>query len=137
MALPQHALAVLLCVSTLIGSAAQADAVAEWGRPLGPAYAGPEVRARPVAPATPLEAEEARTVQTFERTAPSVVYIVNSALMRKLFSRNVYEVPQGAGSGFIWNEQGYIVTNFHVVYKCRSRWRGRNYTPSSSGARTI
>jgi S1-C subfamily serine protease len=44
------------------------------------------------------------------------VFIVNSALARRLFSRNVTEVPQGAGSGFVWSEQGYIVTNFHVVY---------------------
>ena len=29
---------------------------------------------------------------------------------------NTFEVPQGAGSGFIWDAQGHIVTNFHVVY---------------------
>jgi S1-C subfamily serine protease len=40
--------------------------------------------------------------------------------MRQLFSRNVYEVPQGAGSGFVWNQEGYIVTNFHVVYNADS-----------------
>ncbi|HKD54791.1 MAG TPA: trypsin-like peptidase domain-containing protein [Steroidobacteraceae bacterium] len=88
----------------------------EWGRPLGPAYVGPEVRTRPVAPAVPLEADETHTIQIFEKAAPSVVFIVNSALSRRLFSRNVYEVPQGAGSGFVWSEEGYIVTNFHVVY---------------------
>ena len=71
---------------------------------------------RAVAPAAPLEPEESHTIQIFERTAPSVVYIVSSALYRQLFSRNVYEVPQGAGSGFVWNPEGYIVTNFHVVY---------------------
>lgn len=71
---------------------------------------------RPVAPAVPLEADETHTIQIFQRAAPSVVFIVNSALLRRLFSRNVYEVPQGAGSGFVWSEEGYIVTNFHVVY---------------------
>jgi len=71
---------------------------------------------RPVAPAVPLEADETHTIQIFEKAAPSVVFIVNSALSRRLFSRNVYEVPQGAGSGFVWNDEGYIVTNFHVVY---------------------
>src|SRR5215475_2616035 len=43
----------------------------EWGQPLGPDYAGPEVRARPVAPAAPLEADEGHTIQIFERAAPS------------------------------------------------------------------
>jgi S1-C subfamily serine protease len=30
------------------------------------------------------------------------------------------EVPQGSGSGFIWNKQGHIVTNFHVIYGANS-----------------
>jgi len=113
-------LAGLLAVIASMGSAAQAGPVVEWGRPLGPAYTGPEVRMRAVAAAAPLEAEESHTIQIFERTASSVVYIVNSALYRQLFSRNVYEVPQGAGSGFVWNQEGYIVTNFHVVYNADS-----------------
>jgi S1-C subfamily serine protease len=29
----------------------------------------------------------------------------------------VYEIPQGAGSGFIWDQEGHIVTNFHVIYE--------------------
>ena len=120
MALNEHLLAVLIAASPFTASAAQAGALREWGRPLGPAYAGPEVRMRAVTAAAPLEAGESHTIQIFERTTPSVVYIVNSALMRQLFSRNVYEVPQGAGSGFVWNEEGYIVTNFHVVYNADS-----------------
>src|SRR6516225_10332327 len=115
-----HRVAGLLAVITFMGGAAQAGAVDEWGRPLGPGYAGPEVRMRAVAPAAPLEADETHTIQIFERAAPSVVFIVNSALYRQLFSRNVYEVPQGAGSGFVWNQEGYIVTNFHVVYNADS-----------------
>jgi S1-C subfamily serine protease len=120
MTLHRHGLAGLLAVIAFIGSTAQGSAVGEWGRPLGAAYTGPEVRMRAVAPAAPLEAEESHTIQIFERTAPSVVYIVNSALYRQLFSRNVYEVPQGAGSGFVWSQAGYIVTNFHVVYNADS-----------------
>ncbi|MBV9062690.1 MAG: trypsin-like peptidase domain-containing protein [Alphaproteobacteria bacterium] len=109
----------LLMASVFMGSIAQ-SAAGEWGQPLGPSYTGPEVRMRPLAPAAPMEAEESHTIQVFERTAPSVVFIVNSALRRQLFSRNVYEVPQGAGSGFVWNQEGYIVTNFHVVYNADS-----------------
>jgi len=112
-------LVVCLLMTTVLKSQ-PASPQSEWGRPLGPAYTGPEVRPRPVAPAAPLEADETHTIQIFERAAPSVVFIVNSALSRRLFSRNVYEVPQGAGSGFVWNEEGYIVTNFHVVYNADS-----------------
>lgn len=117
---PCHRRAGSLALIMLMGGIAQAGAAGEWGRPLGPAYVGPEVRMRTIAPAAPLEPEESHTIQIFERTAPSVVYIVNSALYRQLFSRNVYEVPQGAGSGFVWNQAGYIVTNFHVVYNADS-----------------
>ena len=39
---------------------------------------------------------------------------------RQLFTRNVYEVPRGAGSGFVWNPEGFIITNFHVVYDADS-----------------
>jgi S1-C subfamily serine protease len=109
----------LIMASVLTASIAQSVA-AEWGQPLGPTYTGPEVHMRPLAPAAPMEAEESHTIQVFERTAPSVVFIVNSALRRQLFSRNVSEVPQGAGSGFVWNQEGYIVTNFHVVYNADS-----------------
>jgi hypothetical protein len=27
---------------------------------------------------------------------------------------NTLEVPQGAGSGFMWDTEGHVVTNFHV-----------------------
>jgi S1-C subfamily serine protease len=117
--LNRRGFALLVAAGAFLASAARADAQ-EWGRPLGPTYAGPEVHMRPVAPAAPLEVDESHTIQVFERIAPSVVFIVNSALMRQLFSRNVYEVPQGAGSGFVWNQQGYIVTNFHVIYNADS-----------------
>ena len=80
MAEPRHRLTVFFAAIVSMGSAAHADQVGEWGRPLGPAYAGPEVRMRAVAPAVPLEADESHTIQIFERTASSVVYIVNSAL---------------------------------------------------------
>jgi S1-C subfamily serine protease len=112
----QQVFALVIVVSALTGSVAQAAAVGDWGRPLGPTYTGPEVRLRPVAPPAPLEAEESRTIEVFEKAARSVVYIVNTALQRDFFSLNVFEVPQGSGSGFVWNQEGHIVTNFHVIY---------------------
>lgn len=64
----------------------------------------------------PLGAEEINTIAVFEKAAQSVVYITNTAVRRDLWSLNTFEVPQGSGSGFIWNRQGHIVTNYHVVY---------------------
>jgi S1-C subfamily serine protease len=70
---------------------------------------------REVARAANLDAEEQSTINLFEKAQASVVYITSISLERDFVSMNLFEIPQGAGSGFIWNEQGYIVTNFHVI----------------------
>ncbi len=69
---------------------------------------------------TILSKEELATIDVFENARRSVVYITNTALRRDFWSLNTFEVPQGSGSGFIWDEQGHIVTNFHVIYKADS-----------------
>jgi len=61
------------------------------------------------------ESTEQRRIRVFERSAPSVVYIDTYAVQRDAFSPNIMEVPLGAGSGFIWDDKGHIVTNYHVV----------------------
>ncbi len=62
----------------------------------------------------PAPASEATEVYT--RVSPSVVAVANNALVRSgLFGFQLYEVPQGAGSGFVWDKQGHIVSNYHVV----------------------
>ncbi len=93
------------------------SASADWGKPLGPTYSGPAVQPRPVSP-TPakLGADEVATIEVFEKAARSVVFITNTAIRRDFLSLNLFEVPQGSGSGFIWNQEGHIVTNFHVIY---------------------
>ena len=70
---------------------------------------------RSVAPRGPLSAEERNTIGVFESVSPSVVYITTVQHVRDFFSRNVMRVPQGTGSGFVWDEQGHVVTNFHVI----------------------
>jgi S1-C subfamily serine protease len=94
---------------------------AEWGKPLGAVYDGPEGKPRPVTP-SPLElsADERSTIAVFERATKSVVFIANTAIQRDFWSLDIMEVPQGSGSGFIWNQQGHIVTNFHVIYGASS-----------------
>ncbi len=59
--------------------------------------------------------DEANNIEVYKRASPSVVNITNSRLIRSFYSLNPQEVPQGSGTGFIWSEDGYIVTNYHVV----------------------
>ncbi len=96
-------------------------AMAEWGKPLGGTYDGPEGKPRVVTPSpAELGADERATMAVFERATKSVVFIANTAIQRDPWSFNLFEVPQGSGSGFVWNKQGHIVTNFHVVYGANS-----------------
>ncbi len=62
-----------------------------------------------------LAEDEKNTIAVFQETSPSVVYITSIEVRRSLFSLNVYEIPQGTGSGFVWDREGKIVTNYHVI----------------------
>ena len=65
-------------------------------------------------PYTDLRPDEQAIVDLFENTSPSVVYISTVTRRRDLFGRGV-NVPQGTGTGFIWDDDGHVVTNFHVL----------------------
>ena len=62
-----------------------------------------------------LAEDEKNTIAVFEEISPSVVYITSIEVRRSIFSLNVYEIPKGTGSGFVWDKEGRIVTNYHVV----------------------
>ena len=59
--------------------------------------------------------DEANTIQIFGQASPAVVFVTNTALRRNFFSLNVQEIPRGSGTGFVWDKNGLIVTNFHVI----------------------
>jgi S1-C subfamily serine protease len=78
----------------------------------------PRVAMRPVTQATgDLGADERANIEIFEKVSPSVTYITNKRFQRNFFSFNITEIPQGTGSGFLWDDKGHIVTNFHVIYQ--------------------
>jgi S1-C subfamily serine protease len=77
--------------------------------------AKPAAPPRAVAPRGPLVADELNNIAVFKAASPSVVNITALGLERDFFSLNVQQVPQGTGTGFVWDGQGHVVTNFHVI----------------------
>jgi S1-C subfamily serine protease len=70
---------------------------------------------RPIMARGSLAEDERSTIALFEQAAPSVVYVTNLALRRDAFGLNVLEIPQGTGSGILWDDAGHVVTNMHVI----------------------
>jgi S1-C subfamily serine protease len=83
--------------------------------PAGGASPPPPPTAPPVATAPDYDEDELQTIRLFEAAAPSVAYITTQIRQVDFWTRNVFEVRQGTGSGFLWDDQGHVVTNFHVV----------------------
>lgn len=78
-----------------------------------PTHAVADVQGSSV-PDSDLRSDEQAVVDLFENTSPSVVYI--STLTRRIdvFGRGEI-APGGSGTGFVWDEEGHIVTNYHVI----------------------
>jgi S1-C subfamily serine protease len=76
----------------------------------------PRVPAEPrvVAARGDLAEDERSTIELFKRASPSVVYITTLSRRAVNFLEST-EVPQGTGSGFLWDRNGHVVTNFHVL----------------------
>jgi len=71
----------------------------------------------PAVVAPPPEArtmDETNTISVFEAAAPATVFVTQTAIVQDSAMRTV-EVPAGAGTGFIWDAEGHIVTNCHVA----------------------
>ena len=70
---------------------------------------------RAITPRGALAADELANIEVFKRLSPSVVHITTLATERDFFNRSLQQVPSGTGSGFVWDNAGHIVTNFHVI----------------------
>ncbi|KAL6282659.1 hypothetical protein ACE6H2_013588 [Prunus campanulata] len=72
-----------------------------------------------------LQQQEDRSVHLFQETSPSVVFIKDLEIDKRLkaspdavfLSEDGNSKVEGTGSGFIWDKFGHIVTNYHVVAK--------------------
>jgi S1-C subfamily serine protease len=86
--------------------AAGGIALAIWYWPRAPRGNDPKAEPRPIAKRGELSPEERATIELFRDVSPSVVHITS-------FDED--QTPLATGSGFIWDDQGRIVTNFHVI----------------------
>lgn len=76
----------------------------------------PAVGGTALVDADDLDVAEKRVIAVYENVAPSVVSITTQVLRRGFF----YEIPEeGAGSGFVLDQDGHVLTNYHVVEGAR------------------
>lgn len=111
--------AILLVKQSWLGSASLND---------------PRATPRNIAARGDLSAGEKSTIAVFREASPSVVHITAIAVQRDLFTLNLYQIPEGTGSGFVWDNNGNIITNFHVIQNAdaaqvtladQSNWKAR------------
>ena len=103
-----------------------------------PPMAPREGEVRTVTPRGDLAEDEKSTIALFENARDSVVYISTREQVMDVWTRNVFSVPRGTGSGFIWDSAGHVVTNFHVVEGASEAYvklaDGRGYRAALVGA---
>jgi S1-C subfamily serine protease len=96
------------------------------------------VEPRVVAARGDLAGDEQATIELFERSKDAVVFITTTQRVLDPWSRNVFRMPRGTGSGFVWDHDGHVVTNNHVVQgaaEARVRLNdGRDYAAALVGA---
>jgi S1-C subfamily serine protease len=74
---------------------------------------------------------EQNSIDVFKTVAPAVVFVTNKQLVRDRWSMRTAEVTAGAGTGFLWDSQGHVVTNYHVID------RGRSFEVSLFGGKKL
>jgi S1-C subfamily serine protease len=75
----------------------------------------PRATPRVVSPRGEYSPDEKSTIALFRQASPAVVNITAIGVQQDLFTLNQYQIPQGTGSGFVWDTSGNIITNFHVI----------------------
>lgn len=75
----------------------------------------PNAVPRPITPRGDLAEDEKTTIDLFRENSAAVVFITTTTVQYDLFSLNETELSRGTGSGIVWNEDGHVVTNYHVI----------------------
>ncbi len=58
---------------------------------------------------------ERNTIEIFRNAADSVVFVTNERVEQGFRGFNATKIPQNSGSGVVWDAQGHVLTNFHVI----------------------
>jgi S1-C subfamily serine protease len=75
----------------------------------------PNAAPRAITPRGDLAGDEKSTIALFKEASPSVVHITTLALGQDRVTLDLFQIPRGTGSGFVWDQEGHIVTNYHVI----------------------
>jgi len=73
----------------------------------------PQAGPRAVTAGGNLSEAESSQIEIFKSASPSVVHVTTSISVAR--GPDVFSMPRGAGTGVVWSEEGYIVTNYHVI----------------------
>jgi S1-C subfamily serine protease len=109
---PSPATALLAVLLLLVAGALVYTVLQVRTRTAPPA---PVLEPRSITARGDLAADERSNIELFQASSPSVVHVTNLAVRRNAYSMNVFEIPQGTGSGFLWDTAGHVVTNYHVI----------------------
>lgn len=106
---------------------------AYFGRDIKEAVSGPSVaeaqtRPDPGSKERNLDPDERLTIALFKQSQAAVAYITTTEQQIDFWSRTVSEQATGSGSGFVWDDKGHIVTNYHVVQPVAEGSRGAEIT---------
>ena len=97
----------------------------------------PAMEPRPVTARGDLAADEKATIQLFNANRPSVVFITTLRQGIDISRRSIFDIPAGTGSGFLWDDAGHIVTNFHVIQNTSGRAKVRLWDTKTYDAEVV
>ncbi len=86
-----------------------------WRLQESPEGIGRQAATREITPRGELADDEKTTIAIFREVSPAVVHITTLSVRQDAFTLDLQQIPKGTGSGFVWDENGHIVTNYHVI----------------------
>jgi S1-C subfamily serine protease len=111
----RHPLAACLSLLLLLMVVVISAGLTWWFWPWRGSGLNPQEQPRPVAARGELAPFEQMSIQIYDLASPSLVQVTKLSEGRSFYGLDVQQVPRGVGSGFVWDEDGHIVTNYHVV----------------------
>lgn len=75
----------------------------------------PAAAPRAITPRGNLAEDEQTTIDLFRENSPAVVFITTTTVQFDMFSFDETELSRGSGSGIVWDADGNVVTNHHVI----------------------